>query len=76
MRRALLGLSLLGLLALPTGWRRVIQPEPIVPAEDQSLRGLDAPTPTEQAQRVIRDRLLRREQMFRELMSPGTHWQE
>lgn len=76
MRRALLGLSLLGLLILPTGCRRVIQPEPIVPAEDQSLRGLDAPTPTEQAQRVIRDRLLRREQMFRELMSPGTHWQE
>lgn len=73
MRRALLGLSLLGLLLVPTGCRRVIQPEPIVPAEDPSLRGLDAPTPTEQAQRVIRDRLIRREQMFREVMSPGSY---
>lgn len=76
MRRALLGLSLLGLLLVPTGCRRVIQPEPIVPAEDPSLRGLDAPTPTEQAQRVIRDRLIRREQMFREVMSPGSYWHD
>lgn len=76
MRRALVGLSLLGLLLASTGCRRVIQPEPIVPAEDLTLRGLDAPSPVEQAQRAIRDRLIRREQMFKELMTPGGQWQD
>ncbi len=76
MKRIGLLVAVVGLLIADGGCRRVVQVEPIVPAEDPSLRSLDTPSPTEQAQRTIRDRLQRREQMFREVLTPGSQWQE
>lgn len=75
MKRAILsvGLLLLGLGQL--GCRRVALVEPIVPAEDLSLRGLDAPSPKQQLQKAISERLRSREQMLREVYAPSSKWQ-
>jgi mono/diheme cytochrome c family protein len=75
VRRILSFVALCSLLVAGIGCRRVAHVEPIVPAEDPTLRGLEAPSASEQAQRSIRDRLQRREQLFREVFSPGSHWQ-
>lgn len=75
MKRALLGVSLLSLLLGQAGCRRVALVEPIVPAEDLSLRGIHPPSPEEQLQRSIRDRRERHEQRLREAYEPGAQWQ-
>ncbi len=75
MKRLVLGAAIFALAVSQAGCRRVALVEPIVPAEDLSLRGLDTPSPQEQLQRSIRDRLQRREQLFREIYAPGSAWQ-
>ncbi len=75
MKRFLLGAALLALCSGQAGCRRVALVEPIVPAEDLSLRGMDAPSAQEQLHKSIRDRLHRREQLFREVYAPGSAWQ-